>query len=164
MGFKLNLTNQEIKAAQGGFPVLDEGVYGAKIFSATESKSKAGNDMYVIDYKIIDGPKAAMGRKQRAWYVITSNALFGIIGLNKAVGFPYPTKDTPEGEFEFADAEDYLGKNVNINIVQEDYESVDEETGEDVVKQRNNIKRVTPYDPEKVLGSSVVSADSGLFL
>ena len=162
MGIRLNLTNDEIKSAQGGFPVLPAGVYGATIYSSELKQSKAGNPMYVIDFKITEGA-AGIGRKQRSWFVLAPNALFSVIGLNKAVGFPYPTKDTPAGEFEFNDADDYVGKKVNIVLEVEDYESVDEDDN-DVTKQRNVVKRVNAYDTDKVTGAEVEDAKSGLFL
>jgi len=164
MGIKLNLTNDEIKAAQsaGSFPVLAAGTYGAVIYTSELKQSKAGNPMYVIDFKITEGAEG-VGRKQRGWFVLTANALFSVIGLNKAVGFPYPTKETPEGEFEFNDAEDYVGKKVNIVLEQQPYESVDED-GNDVTKLQNNVKRVLAYDTDKVTGAEVVKADEGFFL
>lgn len=164
MGFKLNLNNDEIKAAQStGFPVLEAGTYGAVIYTAVQKKSKSGNEMFELDFKITDGP-SGIGRKQRGWFVLAPQALFAVVGLNKAVGFPVPSKDTvTDGAFEFEDAEEYVGKQVNITLDVTDYASVDEE-GEDVTKQQNNIKRVTKYDPDKHLGSEAVEAKSGLFL
>lgn len=165
MGFKLNLTNDEIKEASksSNFEPIPEGVYGAVIYTAVEGQSKAKNDMYTIDFKITDGA-TAIGRKQRGWFTIAPQALFSIIGLHKAIGFPYPNKDTPAGEFEFPDADEYLGHKVNILINQTPFDSVDEETGEAVVKYQSNVKRVYAYDPDKVTGVEVESADSGLFL
>lgn len=164
MGIKLNLTNDEIKAAQssGSFPTLQAGTYGAVIYTSELKKSKAGNPMYVIDFKITEGPEG-IGRKQRSWFVLAPQALFAVIGLNKAVGFPYPTKDTPAGEFEFNDPEDYVGKKVNIVLEVEPYESVDDE-GNDVTKTRNVVKRVNAYDEDKITGGEVVDTKSGLFL
>lgn len=163
MGIKLNLTNDEIKAAQStGFPVIAAGTYGALIFTADLKESKAGNPMYVIDFKITEGAEG-IGRKQRSWFVLTANALFSVIGLNKAVGFPYPTKETPAGEFEFNDADDYVGKKVNIVVAVEDYNGVDED-GADAVLQRNVIKRVNAYDTDKVTGAEVTDSKSSLFL
>lgn len=164
MGIKLNLTNDEIKAAQssGSFPTLAAGVYGAVIYTSELKTSKAGNPMYVIDFKITEGPEG-IGRKQRSWFVLAPQALFAVIGLNKAVQFPYPTKDTPEGEFEFADPEEYVGKKVNIVLEVEPYESVDDD-GEDVTKTRNVVKRVNAYDEGKITGAEAVDVKSGLFL
>lgn len=165
MGIKLNLTNDEIKAAQSsGFPTLAAGTYGAVIYTSELKNSKAGNPMYVIDFKITEGQEG-IGRKQRSWFVLAPQALFAIIGLNKAVGFPNPPKQI-EGEsveFEFADPEDYVGKKVNIVLEVEPYESVDDD-GNDVTKTRNVVKKVLAYDEDKITGAEAVDAKSGLFL
>lgn len=164
MGFKLNLNNDEIKAAQStGFPVLAEGTYGAVIYTAIQKVSKSGNPMFELDFKITDGPEG-IGRKQRGWFVLAPQALFAVVGLNKAVGFPVPTKDTVvDGEFEFEEVEEYVGKKVNVFIEVTPYDSVDEE-GEDIVKYQNGIKRVTAYNPDKHTGAEVADTKSGLFL
>lgn len=148
MGFKLNLTEAEIKTAQGGgFPPLPAGTYGAIIFDVTEKQSKAGNDMYEIDFKITEGPDG-INRKQRGWFVVSGKALFAVIGLLKALDLPYPQKGDA-GEFEFPDGDEFLGKEVNIKITQEAYETEDDE-GEVVTAYRNNISRVFAYDPDKI--------------
>jgi len=150
MGIKLNLTNDEIKQAQGGrFETLPAGTYGAKIFTATQAVSKSSkNPMYVIDYKITEGP-AGIGRKLRAWYAITPKALFKIVELHKAVDFEYPDKNTEAGEFEFPDADEYLGKEVLVKLGIESYEGEDED-GNDATLTRNTVARVLPYDPDKI--------------
>lgn len=166
MGFKLALTNDEIKKAQSGnsFPTLAAGTYGAVIYTSEMKESKAGNPMYVIDFKITEGQEG-IGRKQRSWFVLAPQALFAVIGLNKAVGFPNPPKTIEEDaiEFEFADPEDYVGKKVNIVLEVEEYESVDDDDN-DVIKTRNVVKRVLSYDADKISGSEVVEAKAGLFL
>ena len=167
MGIKLNLTGEEIKAAQGNsFPPLAEGIYGAVIYEAKFKDSRAGNPMYEITFKITEGPEG-IGRQVRGWFTLTPKALFKVVELNKAVGFPYPTKDTPAGEFEFNDADDYLSKQVNIQLVQEPYESVEEdEDGNEVeiTAYRNNIKKVLKYNADNIGGTSTAEDKSGLFL
>lgn len=149
MGFKLNLTAAEIKNAQGGgFKPLPAGIYGATIFDVTEKQSKAGNDMYEIDFKITEGPEG-VGRKQRGWFVVSGKALFSVVGLLKALDLPYPSKETPAGEFEFPDGDSFLGEEVNIKITQEPYQTEDDE-GKEVTAYRNNIARVFKYDPDKI--------------
>lgn len=149
MGFKLNLTADEIKNAQGGnFKPLPAGTYGAVVFDVNEKQSKAGNDMYEIDFKITEGPEG-IGRKQRGWFVVSGKALFSVVGLLKALDFPYPAKDTPAGTFEFPDGDEFLGREVNLKIDQEPYETEDDE-GNVVTAYRNNIKRVFAYDPDKI--------------
>lgn len=149
MGFKLNLTADEIKNAQGGnFKPLPAGTYGAVVYDVTEKQSKAGNDMYEIDFKITEGPEG-IGRKQRGWFVVSGKALFAVVGLLKALDFPYPDKTTEPGTFEFPDGDEFLGREVNIKIDQEAYETEDED-GNVVTAYRNNLKRVFAYDPDKI--------------
>lgn len=164
MGFKLNLTNEEIKKAESGFTPLPAGIYAATVYDAKEAVSKAGNDMYVLDFKITDGPEG-IGRKIKSWFTVKADALFSLIALHKAVDFPYPDKNTPAGEFEFPDADDYLGKEVNIQITLEPYQSVDDD-GEEVTLFRNNVKKVLKADPDTVSSADDVeeAASSGLFL
>lgn len=164
MGIKLNLTGEEIKAAQGGsFPPLAEGTYSASIYEAKFKTSKQGNPMYELTFKLTGGPEG-VGRQLKGWFTLTPKALFKVVELNKAVGFPYPNKDHPAGEFEFNDADDYLGKQVNLIVIQEAYESVDEEDN-DITAYRNNIKKVLKFDADKVDGEGTVAeTKSGLFL
>lgn len=172
MGFKLNLTNDEIKSAQGGFATLPKGTYAANIFSNTFKMSKATppNPMFEIEFKITQG-QAGIGRKIRGWFVLTPKALFKVIELHKALGgadegFPYPDKNTDPGDFEFPETDEYLGKPVNIVIDVENYASVangddvlngvlnsDTEQpvkaeGEPVTKTRNTLKYVRAYDED----------------
>jgi len=151
MAFKLNLTEAEIKDAQSStIKPVAEGIYGAVVYEAKEARSKQGNDMYVLDYKILSGPeKVGPKRTFRAWYVVKSNALFSLIALLKALDMPYPKKDTPAGEFEFPEASDFIGEKVNLKIVQEPYESVDDDDNP-VTLMRNNVKTVFAYDEDKI--------------
>lgn len=163
MAVTLNLTNDDIKAAQSTGPKpLEAGTYGAVIFESQLKESKAGNQMYVLDFKITDGPEG-IGRKLKSWFVLKPDALFSLIALNKAVDFPYPTKDTAAGGFEFPDADEYLGKEVNLQITLEPYNSVDED-GEDIVAFRNNVKKVFKYDEAKISGATSEDVKSGLFI
>lgn len=170
MGIKVNLTQDEIKAAQSGLPpALPEGIYAAQIYTSVSKDSKAGKPMYEIDFKITDGP-AGVGRKQRGWFSLAPNALFSTIALLKALDLPYPTKETPEGEFEFPDAEEFLGERVNIKLVKEPYLTLEEnEDGEEVevTAFRNGIKRVTKFDIDKVTDAEDAedgAAAGGVFL
>lgn len=149
MGFKLNLTNDEIKNAQGGnFKPLPAGTYGAIVFESVQKNSKAGNPMFEINYKITEGP-AGINRKIKSWYVLSGKGLFKLVELNKATDFPYPDKNTPAGEFEFPEADEYLGKEVNLVLDVEDYNGVDAD-GKDATLQRNVVKRVLPYDADAI--------------
>lgn len=183
---KLNLTNDEIKKAQGNrFEPLPAGTYGAVVYTSTLGESRAKNTQYIIDYKITEGP-TGIGRRVRAWYALTAKALFKLIELNKATDFPYPTSaaDLEDGGFEFPEADEYVGIPVNITLEVQEYESVAtsfdvtngtlnsetgepvEEEGEPVTKTQNNVKRVAPYDADKISTDEDVAdtEKSGLFL
>ena len=172
MGIKLNLTGEEIGNAQGGnFKPLPEGTYGAVVYDSKFKKSKAQNDMYELEFKITDGPEG-IGRKIRGYFTLTAKALFKVIELNKATDMPYPTKkwaeEHPGEDFEFADADEYLSKQVNLVVIQEPYESVDEDDNP-VTLYRNNIKYVRAYDEDKHTTADDVEAKGdaktgGLFL
>lgn len=160
MGFKLSLDKSEIKKALGGgLEPLPEGTYGAVIFEAVETTSKNGNDMYRINFRITEGPEG-VGRKIFGYFTVTGKALFSVVGLLKATGFPYPDKDTPAGEFEFPDAEDFVGKEVNIKITQTPYTSEDDD-GNIVTAYRNNVSRVYSYDADKISIAEDEEATSG---
>ena len=172
MGFKLNLTGEDIASAQGTFTPLPAATYGAVIYENTQKKSKgSGNEMFETNYKIVEGP-AGLNRKIKSWSVLTGKGSFKLVELNKALGgakagFPYPDKNTKPGEFEFTDADEYLGKKVNLQITVEDYNSVDDD-GNDVTKQQNRVAKVLPYDEDKITTKDELEnegdAGGGLFL
>lgn len=167
MGFKLNLTNDEIKQAQGGgFATLPAGTYGALVFENVQKKSKAGNEMFEVNFKITEGP-AGVNRKIKSWFVLSGKGLFKIVELHKALGgadegFPIPDKS---GEYEFPEADEYLGKQVNIVLDVEEYASVDDD-GNDVTRTRNTVKNVRVYDADKITTEDELEdddADSSAF-
>lgn len=160
MPISINLTNDEIKKAQSGFTPLAEGTYGAIIYGAKVDTSKnSGNQMYVVDYKITEGPEG-VGRKIKAWYTLAPHALFGVIGLLKALGLEYPKE---AGEFEFPDADEFVGEEVNIKIVQEPSQGVNDE-GDEVTILRNNVKNVYAYNADKISTGEDAEEKSGVFL
>jgi hypothetical protein len=176
MATTLNLTADEIKEAQGGnFQPLEAGTYGAVIFSSTQKKSKAGNQMFEIDFKLTEGQgiKPGSKRKQRGWFVLSGKGLFKLIELNKATGFPYPKSAEDAGEFAFPDADEYLGIEVLVKIGVEPYESLEEDEdpesatfGEEieVTRYRNTLDKVLKYDQSKIDGGDGEAIDSGVFL
>lgn len=167
MGFKLNLTADEVKQAQGGpIPALPAAKYGATVYSAVQKKSKAQNEMFEIDFKLTEGPVPVGKRKQRGWFALTPAALFKYVELAKATGHPYPKKDDI-GEFEFPEAEDFVGIDVLVQLGVENYNTVDDD-GNDLVAQRNTLDKVLPYDADKITTAEELeegeSAEGGLFL
>lgn len=162
----LQLSKAEIKQAQGGIPdPIAEGTYGAVIFESVWKQSRAGNDMYELNFKITEGPEG-VGRKLKGWFALTPKALFKVNELIKATGVgEVVTKTTKPGKINFPDEDDFLGIDVVLEVTQTPYESIelldeDPETGEkfldadgepeerevEVTKFRNNIAKVLNYD------------------
>jgi hypothetical protein len=169
MGITLNLTAEEVKSAQGGFTPIAEGTYTAVIYSVKADTSKAGNPMYVFEFKLQEGPEIRKNYKIRTYATLTANALFTLVGINKAVGFPVPDKNAKPNKdgivpFELKDPEDYQGLEVNVRIKHRDYNTVDE-NGDPEVQKQAEVRGVYKYDPSKITGAEGAAApDDGVFV
>lgn len=152
MGFKLNITPEDIKNATGNtFEPIPEGIYGATIVEAVVKDSKAGNPMYALNLRISEGA-TGIGRKIRSWHVIQGPGSFSSAALLKALDLPYLKKGMTEEEiadFEFPDADDLIGRELNVKIKVESYEGLDEDTGEAETRYRNNVAGTYKYDPDR---------------
>lgn len=187
MGYKLNLTDDEVKQAKGNnFDVLPDGTYGAVVYDIKQEISKSsGSPMYTINYKITSTP--GKGRRIRAWYSFQPKALFKLNELNKALGLPVPDKG---GEYEIPDPDEYLSEEVNLVIGKRSYETVatdkdvengvlaDEngvvgpegepvKEGDPITKFQNEVRKVFPYDEDRHTSAEEDAeerAASGLYL
>lgn len=153
MGFKLNITKKDIENAVGGnFDPVPAGVYGGTIVEAVIKDSKSsGNPMYALNIRISEGA-TGIGRKIRSWHVIQGPGAFSSTNLLKALDLPYIRKDMTEQEleeFEFPDADDLIGRELNIKVGVDSYKGLNQETGEEETRYRNNIAGTFPYDPDK---------------
>lgn len=168
MAFTLALTADEIKKAQGGsFEPLPKGTYGASIYESVVKPSKKGNLMYANVYKITAGP-TGIGRKIRGWHVIQGDGSFSSTNLLKALELPYPSKDTPAGDFEFPDGDEIVGLELNLKLDTEPYETINSDTGEEETRYNNVIKGTFIYDEDRhddeVDEDSTGEAATGSFL
>lgn len=153
MGLNLGITKADINDSVGGnFEPVPEGIYGGMIIEAEIKDSKtSGNPMYAINTRISEGA-TGIGRKIRSWHVIKGKGAFSSTALLKATGFPYITKtmsDEELAEFEFPLADELIGKEINIKVAVEPYPSLNEETGEEETRYRNNIAGTFAYDPDR---------------
>ncbi len=148
MGFTLKLTKENIEQAKGqSFEPIPKGVYGATIYEAKVGPSKSsGNPMYTVTYKVDFNGKP---RKVKSWHVIQGPGSFSSANLLKALGLPFPDKDTKEGDFEFPDADELIGEELNVKVDVEPYDSLDEDTGEEVTRYNNVIRGTFAYDESK---------------
>lgn len=149
MGVKLNLTQADIKKAQGIFEPLPVGIYGGVVYEAKDAISKSsGNPMYTVTFKITEGVEG-VGRRLTAYYAHSEKAWFKARELFKATELTEHIEAIESGEGEFPEAEVLLGIEVNIKVGQEEYESVDDD-GNDVTKTRNTVDRVSVYNADKI--------------
>ena len=146
MGFTIKLTKENIEQAKGGsFEPLPKGVYGATIVSAKVGNSKSsGNPMYTIEYNVEHS--GGRTRKIKGWHVIAGPGSFSSANLLKALGLPFPGKDTEAGEFEFPDGDELIGETLNVKVGVQSYETINPDTGEEETRYSNNIAGTFPYD------------------
>lgn len=145
MGFTLNLTKENIEQAKGNsFEPLPKGTYGARIYEAKVKSSKnSGNPMYEINYKVnYNGSE----RKIRGWHVIQGPGSFSSRNLLKALGLPVPEG---EGEFEFPDADELIGEELNLKLDVRSYETLAGVRVEEVTRYQNNVAGTFPYDEDR---------------
>lgn len=167
MGFKLKVTKKDIDNAVGGnFEPIPAGIYGARIVESVVKDSKSsGNPMYANNYFIFEG--AVTGRKIRGWHVIQGPGSFSSTALLKALELPYLRKgmtDEELADFEFPDGDELIGRELNVKVGVDSYEALNEDTGEEETRFRNNIAGTFPYDPDRHTEADDEDADSGNLL
>lgn len=151
MGFSLGISKEDAAKAIGqDFTPLAAGVYGSRIIEAEVKDSKKGNKMYVLKHLITGGPEG-IGRKITSYHVIVGDGSFSTHALLKALGLPYINKDTTPEElesFEFPDAEELIGEELNIKIKQEPFKTLNDD-GEEETTFRNNVSGTHAPDEAK---------------
>lgn len=124
-----SLTAEDV--AGRSFEPVAEGWYDVTIDNVEEKDSQsaknAGKPMYVVDFKSLD---ERFTGSQRTYACLWYEARFTIVDLSKAVGFP-----VTEGEFTVRDADEFIGKELQIKLAIEDYTNKDGEAA-----KRNTIK------------------------
>lgn len=170
MGFKLDINKEDIKNAVGGnFEPIPAGVYGGTIVEAVVKDSKnSGNPMYALNIRVSEGA-TGIGRKIRSYHVIQGKGAFSSTALLKALDLPYIRKDMTEEEladFEFPDGDELIGRELNIKVGIDSYPGMNEETGEEETRYRNQILGTFPYNPDKFteLEDDDEGSDSGSLL
>lgn len=104
----VKLTDEEVK----GFSLRKEGRYTVEIVKVVEEKSKGGNDMYVVEYNVLEAPEGAQKGKIKDWLLL-ENYLGSLVQLAKATGFPV------DNDFEIPLPEELEGKELVVDIVHE---------------------------------------------
>lgn len=106
----LKLTDDEVK----GFSLRKEGRYTVEIVSVTEKKSKNGQDMYEIEYNVLEAPEGAQKGKIKDWALLEGEYTSTIVQLARATGFPV------DNDFEIPLPEELEGKELVVEIKHQD--------------------------------------------
>lgn len=106
----LSLTKEEAK----GYSLRPEGPYVVSVDEVEDTKSKAGNPMYVFNCSIIDGPEGGTNGTYKIWATLTNAAKFTIVDIMRATGF-----NVAEGDLEVPAPEEFEGKEFAFEVVHE---------------------------------------------
>lgn len=136
-----NLSEEDVKGKS--FEPVAEGWYDVVIDNVEEQASKSekhsGKPMYVVYFKAVN---EEFNGTQRTYACLWEGALFTIINIMKSTGFKVEV-----GKLEIPEADEFIGKELQIKLVIEDYVNNDGEAA-----KRNNVKSF------KALGGSKPAA------
>ena len=85
-GFTIDLTNYKDRVGAR----VPEGDYDVVVEDTEDDKSKAGNPMVNVWFRVIDGPEEGATIVDRL--VLTEKSLFRVVGFLQALGIPTPKK------------------------------------------------------------------------
>lgn len=85
-GFSIDLTNYKDRVGSR----VPEGDYVVVVEDTENDKSKAGNPMVNVWYRVVDGPEAGATIIDRL--VMTEKSLFRVVGFLQGLGLPTPKK------------------------------------------------------------------------
>ena len=127
LGFNYKLTDEDIKAANENgdlFRLLPEGEYGFRVKDTSESTSKAGNDQFVVNLRILDdaGEVAITD-----WLPCTKKAMWKVATFIKSVG----TTDIAQSQGIGKAVDQSIGLEGRLELTHEEYNG----------KERNRVKR-----------------------
>lgn len=116
-----------------GFKLAPEGWAKVEIDDVEEKESSNGNAQYVVYYKSLDEKFTGTIRD---YVTITQKAIGNMLNLAKTCGFPVPSVEKP-GKFVVPPADDFIGKELEINIIHvEDSKGKTDDDG-NIVKYSN---------------------------
>jgi hypothetical protein len=98
------------------FKLAPEGWHTVEIDEAEETESKNGDPQYIVKYKSTND---SFTGKVWDYITVTKKSIQNIMSLSRAIGDPVPTKANP-GKYTLPDADDLVGKELQIEIVHND--------------------------------------------
>lgn len=128
-----DLTSEDLDTS---FKLVPEGWHTVEIDDCEDDlESSNGNQQYLIKYKSVDE-----SFKGTLWdYVaVTKASIQNIMSVSRAVGMPVPTKEKP-GKYTPPEADDLIGKELQIEVVwEDDYKGATDDEG--VVLKRAKVR------------------------
>lgn len=113
------------------FKLAPEGWHTVEIDEAEESVNSNGNTQYLVKYKSTND-----SFKGKIWdfITVTKPAIQNIMSLSRAIGDPVPTKANP-GPYTPPDADDLVGKELQIEIVHNDDHKKQKDDDGNIIKR-----------------------------
>lgn len=110
---KMRLSDGDRESARDG--LVPEGTYAARVKDCSETTSKKGNEMMVVDYQIVAGEARGMEVRD---YIVDGFHEDKMRALLAAVGAALPKPDPETGRCEI-DPADISGSRVTITVAHE---------------------------------------------
>ena len=98
------------------FKLAPEGWHKVEIDEAEETESKNGDPQFILKYKSLD---ESFTGKVWDYITVTKKSIQNIMSLSRAIGDKVPTVANP-GPYTLPDADDLVGKELQIEIIHED--------------------------------------------
>lgn len=116
MPVRLNFSSAPKNADKLSYLVPDK--YDARLKSFDKKTSKAGNDMFVAEWEILNLPDGQEAWPVREYYVVSEKALWKWKGLLKAANID--VEDDEDLELDESDIQDLIGLEVTLELDDDD--------------------------------------------
>lgn len=159
-GLRVNFSGKEASSEARSVELLPRGAYHVAITDIetreSQSEKNFGKPYWAVEMTVQDGPHE--NRKLWGNVMLFEGALYSLSQLLKATGY----YDGSEGEIELPSADELVGKQLVVNVVQQKGQ-VKPEDKQDTPGERypdkNEIKGYKAFDPNKP--PTAVAATSG---
>lgn len=123
-----NLTSEDLDTS---FKLAPEGWHKVEIDEAEETVSKNGDPQFILKYKSIDDTFTG---KIWDYITVTKKSIQNVMSVSRAIGVKVPTVANP-GPYSLPEADDLVGKELQIEIIHEDdYKGAKDDDG-NVIKR-----------------------------
>lgn len=139
-------------------PLAPEGWHTVEIDDVEDDlETSNGNPQYLVKYKWLD--ESIFKGQLWDYIAVTKASIQNIVSLSRAAGLPVPTKEKP-GKYELPDADDLIGKVIQIQIEhKDDYKGATDDDG-NVIK-RAGVKFAGRKKEGEKVGKAAPKATTG---